>query len=115
VALSPALAVLLATLVMCLGYGVYDRGERAAAPVAEVSAPVSVGEERLGSPGEDHDKCCGRPFREIRAVLPVAAQPLPAVLPHLPFVPRPAAPSHSPGPPSPRGAPDLHVLQVQRI
>jgi hypothetical protein len=114
-ALWPALGVLLATLAMCLATGAYEHGQRAVAPVAGVSVPASSAEERLVSPGEDHDRCCGRPIRETRAVLPVGTQPLPAVLARTPFVPPPGTTSHLPDLPSPRGAPDLHVLQVQRI
>jgi hypothetical protein len=110
-ALGPALAVLLATLVVCLGYlPPRDVAERAAAPVVT----VSVAHERLGSPAE-HDKCCGVPTREARAVLPVGAQPLPAVPPRTAVAVRAVAAPHSPALPPARGAPDLHVLQVQRI
>lgn len=109
--LCPVLAVLFATLVMCLGYvAPHDRGELSAAPVVT----VSVAQERLGSPAE-HDQCCGMPTREARAVLPVGAQPLPAVLPRMPAVARPLAYAHIRVLPPARGAPDLHVLQVQRI
>jgi hypothetical protein len=75
---------------------------------------VSVAHERLGSPAE-HDKCCGVPTREARAVLPVGAQPLPAVPPRTAVAVRAVAAPHSPALPPARGAPDLHVLQVQRI
>ncbi|NGO12636.1 hypothetical protein G5C60_34760 [Streptomyces sp. HC44] len=118
-ALCPALALLLATLVMCLGCGMYDREERAAAPLVaapdSVASVASMAEERLGSPAGHNDACSGTPSHEIRAVLPVAALPLPAVLARVPFVPRPAAASYSPALPAARAAPDLHVLQVQRI
>ncbi|MGP4042968.1 hypothetical protein [Streptomyces sp. 2A115] len=110
-ALCPALVVLVATLVTYLGYvPSSERPERVAGPAAS----VSVAHERLGSPA-GHDQCCGLPTREARAVLPVGAQPLPAVTPRLPVVTRPAATPRSPALPPARGAPDLHVLQVQRI
>ncbi|MEU9896508.1 hypothetical protein ACIBCS_33825 [Streptomyces phaeochromogenes] len=109
--LGPALAVLLAALVMCLGY-VPSHGR--AAPVADPVVTVSVAQERLGSPAE-HDRCCGLPTREARAVLPAGAHPLPAVLPRMPVAARPVVASHIPVLPPARGAPDLHVLQVQRI
>ncbi|MFB9506288.1 hypothetical protein ACFFS2_13680 [Streptomyces aurantiacus] len=104
-------AVLLAVLVACLGY-VPSHG-RAAPPSVPV-VTVSVAHERLGSPAE-HDQCCGLPTREARAVLPVGAHHLPATAPQLPVVARPAAARRVPVLPPPRGAPDLHVLQVQRI
>ncbi|MEU9187422.1 hypothetical protein AB0D14_23360 [Streptomyces sp. NPDC048484] len=107
----PALAVLLAVLVACLGY-VPPHG-RAAPPSVPVLA-VSVTHERLGSPAE-HDQCCGLPTREARAVLPVGAHPLPAPVPRMPVVAHPATASRAPVLPPARGAPDLHVLQVQRI
>ena len=109
--LGPALALLLAALVMCLGY-VPSHGR--AAPDADPVVTVSVAHERLDSPAE-HDRCCGLPTREARAVLPVGAHPLPAVLPRMPVVARPVGSSHVPVLPPARGAPDLHVLQVQRI
>ncbi|MFC8194807.1 hypothetical protein ACFUTV_05355 [Streptomyces sp. NPDC057298] len=110
-ALCPALAVLLAVLVTCLGY-VPSHGP--AAPPSVPVTTVSVAHERLGSPAE-RDQCCGLPTRESRAVLPVGAHPLPAVAARMPAVARPARASHAPVPPPPHGAPDLHVLQVQRI
>ncbi|MFE9680164.1 hypothetical protein ACFYXC_08400 [Streptomyces sp. NPDC002701] len=110
-ALCPALAVLLAVLVACLGYvPAHGRPAVSSAPVVT----VSVAHERLGSPA-DHDRCCGLPTREARAVLPVGAHPLPAVAPRMPVVAQPATSSPAPVLPPARGAPDLHVLQVQRI
>ncbi|MCX4903087.1 hypothetical protein [Streptomyces sp. NBC_00878] len=112
-----SLAVLLTVLVMCLGYMPSHGGAASAADPETVTHPlvtVSVAEERLGSPAE-HDQCCGLPTRESRAVLPVGAHPLPAVLPRMPVVARPVGMSHVPVLPPARGAPDLHVLQVQRI
>ncbi|MEV0224507.1 hypothetical protein [Streptomyces sp. NPDC050704] len=114
-ALCPALALLLATLAMCIGYvPPNDRAERVAAPLVTVTVTPTVAHHRLGSPAE-HDRCCGLPNREARAVLPVGAQPLPATLPRMPVVARAAAPSPVAVLPPARGAPDLHVLQVQRI
>ncbi|MET9567422.1 MULTISPECIES: hypothetical protein [Streptomyces] len=110
-ALCPALAVLLAVLVACLGYvPAHGRTAPAAAPVVTVSVP----HERLASPAE-HDRCCGLPTHETRAVLPVGAHPLPAVAPRMPVVAPAATAPRGPVLPPARGAPDLHVLQVQRI
>ncbi|WP_413760170.1 hypothetical protein [Streptomyces sp. MMBL 11-3] len=120
-----ALAVLLAVLVACLGY-VPAHGRTAPAAPAAAAPPsaaqataapvftVSVAHERLGSPAE-HDRCCGLPTREARAVLPVGAHPLPAVAPRMPVAPHPAPAAPVRVPPPAHGAPDLHVLQVQRI
>ncbi|MGW6013485.1 hypothetical protein [Streptomyces sp. NPDC055210] len=114
-ALCPALAVLLgvllAVLVACLGYvPAHARTAPVAAPVVTVSVP----HERLASPAQ-HDQCCGLPTHEARAVLPVGAHPLPAVAPRMPVVTPPATAERVPVLPPVRGAPDLHVLQVQRI
>ncbi|MBQ0851635.1 hypothetical protein J8N05_26060 [Streptomyces sp. BH-SS-21] len=105
------LGVLLAVLVACLGYvPTHGRAAPAAAPVVTVSVP----HERLASPTK-HDQCCGLPTHEARAVLPVGAHPLPAVAPRMPVVAPAATAARVPALPPVRGAPDLHVLQVQRI
>ncbi|MFS8197881.1 hypothetical protein ACLVWQ_04260 [Streptomyces sp. CWNU-52B] len=110
-ALCPALAVLFAVLAACLGYLPSHGGT---APPSLPVVTVSVAHERLGAPAE-HDQCCGLPTREARAVLPVGTQLLPAVAAPLPAVARPATARRVPVPPPTRVAPDLHVLQVQRI
>ncbi|KAA0941789.1 hypothetical protein [Streptomyces apricus] len=110
-----ALAVLLAVLVACLGYvPAHGRTAPAAPATAAPVFTVSVAHERLGSPAE-HDRCCGLPTREARAVLPVGAHPLPAVAPRMPVAPHPAPAAPVRMPPPAHGAPDLHILQVQRI
>ncbi|WP_221350667.1 hypothetical protein [Streptomyces beigongshangae] len=107
------LAVLVAVLVACPVYvSAHDRTAPDPAPVPV--AAVSVAHDRLGSPAE-HDRCCGLPTREARAVLPAGAHPLPAVAPRMPYAARPAAVPYLPVRPPTHRAPDLHVLQVQRI
>ncbi|WP_328492338.1 hypothetical protein OHS59_05925 [Streptomyces sp. NBC_00414] len=105
------LAVLVAVLVVCLGY---VPSHSRATPLSVPAATVSVDHERLGSPAE-HDQCCGLPTREARAVLPVGAHPLPAVAPRIPAMTHVTTAGRVPALPPARGAPDLHVLQVQRI
>ncbi|MFF3875204.1 hypothetical protein [Streptomyces sp. NPDC001978] len=123
-ALCPALALLLAALVMCLGYAAHDSGEQAAAPMTA----MSVAQQPTGIPAQhqalpvahsvdcpSHDMCCGSAIHDIRTVLTAPAQPLPSAnLPRIPSILRPAPPACSADPPPTGGAPDLHVLQVQR-
>ncbi|MFE7012895.1 hypothetical protein ACFVAQ_20775 [Streptomyces sp. NPDC057651] len=129
-ALCPALSVLLAALVMCLGpaaHGTDGTADGSLPPVASVAAgsatphhmrsaqPHAV--ETVAHRGDcpAGDRCCDPASRGVRAVLSAPAQPHPAVLPRMPAAAMPDAPP--PGlsglPPS-CTAPDLHVLQIQR-
>ncbi|CAM5329678.1 hypothetical protein SALBM311S_07634 [Streptomyces alboniger] len=80
------------------------------------------GAHRVVAAEHPHDCPAGSPcwtrsrhaaLHPVRTTLPGTVQALSALLPRLP---RPAAADGRvwPGPPSSRGAPDLHVLQVQR-
>ncbi|MFH9828376.1 MULTISPECIES: hypothetical protein [Streptomyces] len=124
--LRPALGVLLATLMMCLGSVAHVGTDRAAdaVPVAAPAAVEAGTDQRVGhraavvARSDDcppRDECCGQTDRGVRAVLPASVAPLPAVLPRLPGSPcgsdtgiRALVLPLSGGPP------DLHVLQVQR-
>ncbi|MFG3517033.1 hypothetical protein [Streptomyces bobili] len=124
--LRPALGVLLATLMMCLGSVAHVGTDRAAdaVPVAASAAVEAGTDQRVGhraavvARSDDcppRDECCGQTDRGVRAVLPASVAPLPAVLPRLPGSPcgsdtgiRALVLPLSGGPP------DLHVLQVQR-
>ncbi|GHG01713.1 hypothetical protein GCM10018777_10470 [Streptomyces albogriseolus] len=122
-ALCPALAVLLAALVICLGAVAHGQSTPATASMTTMSATAAP----TDTPAEHHattaahpsdclpgDVCC-RPADGVRAVLATPSQPLPAVLPRMPDLPRqPDTPALSTGPASACLAPDLHVLQVQR-
>ncbi|QQM47428.1 hypothetical protein [Streptomyces liliifuscus] len=122
-ALCPALAVLLAALVMCLGYAAHNASDQAAAPMATMSATaaqttpsathhVKVIAHQADCPAGD--VCCDPVAHGVRAVLAAPTQPPPAILPPMPSPPRSDTPSCSTDLPPTRGAPDLHVLQVQR-
>nr|WP_258404854.1 hypothetical protein [Streptomyces sp. F12] len=122
-ALCPALAVLLAALVMCLGYTAHNASDQAAAPMTTMSATAAQ-----TTPSATHhvkaiahqadcpagDVCCNPVAHGVRAVLAAPTQPPPTILPRTPSPPRPDTPLCSTESPPTRGAPDLHVLQVQR-
>ncbi|MFE9110505.1 hypothetical protein ACFYN9_12855 [Streptomyces collinus] len=123
-ALCPALAVLLAALVICLGFVGHGQSTLSAASTTTVSATAGV----TGAPAEHHpttaahpsdcqpgDVCCRAVADGVRAVVAAPAQPLPAILPRTPEIPRQpdTARLAAEAPPVCR-APDLHVLQVQR-
>ncbi|MFE5022685.1 hypothetical protein ACFRAO_04935 [Streptomyces sp. NPDC056656] len=129
-ALCPALSVLLAALVMCLGPAVHGTDG-----MADGSLPT-VTSVKAGSATQHHaqsahphlvetvarrgdcpagDRCCDPVSRGVRAVLSAPAQPHSAVLPRMPAAAMPDAPPPSPAGLPPSGtAPDLHVLQIQR-
>jgi hypothetical protein len=124
--LRPALGVLLATLMMCLG-SVAHVGTDRAAEATPVPAPAAVEtgvDQRAGhraaaaARSDDcppRDVCCGQADHGVRAVLPASVAPLPAVLPRLPGS-RCGSDTgiRAPGLAPTGGPPDLHVLQVQR-
>ena len=124
VVLGPALAVLLAVLVMGLGYVTHGHGDPTAPSMTTVSAPMLPTDAPDGhhTTAATHpadcpsgDVCCGPAAEGVRAVLAAPTQPLPAVLPRTPGLPRPPDAFLRVAPPPPTGrAPDLHVLQVQR-
>ncbi|WP_405655930.1 hypothetical protein OG581_46355 [Streptomyces sp. NBC_01386] len=129
-ALCPALSVLLAALVMCLGpaaHGTDGTADGSLPTVTSVAAgsatqhharsayPATV--ETVARRGDcpAGDRCCDPASRGVRAVLSAPAQPHPAVLPRMPAAAMPDAPPPSPSGLAPSGtAPDLHVLQIQR-
>ncbi|MEU5531728.1 hypothetical protein [Streptomyces sp. NPDC020362] len=122
-ALCPALAVLLTMLVICLGAAAHAASDLAAAPMTSMAAtqtpsghPAEHCTVTATQPGDvpGGDMCCAQEAHGVRAVLPTPAQPAPAVLPRIPSNPGPAALTCSLGLTPTRGAPDLHVLQVQR-
>ncbi|MER5906160.1 hypothetical protein ABT150_39805 [Streptomyces mirabilis] len=121
-ALCPALAVLLAALVMCLGYMAHGISDPAAAPATAMSATVaqahtSTEQHHVAAHPVDcpaGDVCCDPVAHGVRAVLATPAQPLPTVLPRTPDLPRPGTSSRCAEPPPTGRSPDLHVLQVQR-
>jgi hypothetical protein len=123
-ALCPALAVLLAALVICLGFVGHGQNTPAAASTTTASTTAVL----TGAPAEHHpttaahpsdcqpgDACCRAAADDVRAVLATPAQPLPAILPGTPAIPRQPDAARLPAEPAPVcRAPDLHVLQVQR-
>ncbi|WP_069886836.1 hypothetical protein [Streptomyces luteocolor] len=116
-ALCAALASLVATLFLCLGTVTPDVGHAglghttavAGAPAVEVCALTPDGTELPPS-----DRCCAPAAHGVRAVPASAEHALPPALRPLPHGPARPAPGPAPGRPSDHGAPDLHVLQVQR-
>jgi hypothetical protein len=123
VALCPALAVLFAALVMCLGYVAHGADAPAAAPMTTMSATAVQANtsatqhaRTIAHPADcpAGDVCCDPVTHGVRAVRAATDQPLQAVLPRTLSVSRADAPARFPALPPARGAPDLHVLQVQR-
>ncbi|MFD4685891.1 hypothetical protein [Streptomyces sp. NPDC058461] len=132
-ALCPVLAVLIAALLLCLGPTGHAAADRGTAPTAAAPAgataphPASEAPSAGGHRTDHHPvaahpgpcpsdgECCTRSPHGAHAVLPAAPQPVPVVLPRLPVHAAGAAVPRAPGLPSARGAPDLHVLQIQRI
>ena len=123
--LCPALGVLLAALVVCLGYAEHGgSGKNAAAPTA-VSAVTAAA---AGIPAGHHvppvaqqgdcpsgDTCCSPAAHDAAGVLGAPTPSLPVALPRVPGFPSPEqGPTVLAQPPPVHGAPDLHVLQVQR-
>ncbi|MEV0634520.1 hypothetical protein AB0I77_06015 [Streptomyces sp. NPDC050619] len=123
-ALCPALAVLLAALVMCLGYAAHGgTGGQAAAMtgVSAVQMPAGSAQEHRAEPAAHHhdcpagDQCCAPAAHGVRTVI-TPLRLLPAVPPDMPnSAGQPGSPPLCTGPPPTGSAPDLHVLQVQRI
>ncbi|MGW9028095.1 hypothetical protein ACWGQ5_28845 [Streptomyces sp. NPDC055722] len=122
-ALCPALAVLFTALVMCLGFVAHDSGEQATAPMTTMAAaplPADAPDQHQAMPAAHPadcpfgSACCDPAIHDVRAVMALPAQPVPAVLPRMPDLPRPDAPSSSGVLDPPGSDPDLHVLQVQR-
>ncbi|MFI1721946.1 hypothetical protein [Streptomyces sp. NPDC020489] len=123
-ALWPALVVLLAALVACLGFAAHADSSQAAASMTMVSAPAIP----AAAPADHHaasvahpadcpagDVCCVPAGDRVRAVLVAPAQPLHAILPRTPDLPsQPDTTARSTEPVLTGRAPDLHVLQVQR-
>ncbi|MEV6174100.1 hypothetical protein AB0L99_38535 [Streptomyces sp. NPDC051954] len=123
-ALCPALTVLLAALVICLGPTAHAQSDPATGSMTTVSAAATL----TDTPAEHHapafahpadchpgDACCHRAADGVRAVLATPVQYLPAILPRMPDLPRQPDTSSRTGVPAPTcRAPDLHVLQVQR-
>lgn len=126
-ALGPALALLLAALVMCVGYGAHGAVGGHTSPMTAMTS-VSSGQTSAGTSTGHHampsvqqndcpagDVCCA-PAVHIGGVVAAApVHPVPAVLPRMPGLPRPPNnPTFPAGRLLPDEAPDLHVLQVQR-
>ncbi|MET9462540.1 hypothetical protein ABZY05_47350 [Streptomyces canus] len=123
-ALWPALVVLLTAVVACLGFAAHAESSQAAASLTTASAPGIP----AAAPADHHaasvahpadcpagDVCCVPAGDRARAVLVAPAQPLDAILPRTPDLPRQPDTNARSTEPVPTGhAPDLHVLQVQR-
>jgi hypothetical protein len=120
-ALCPALTVLLTLLVICLGTGTHAAADPAAGPMTSMSAttvtPADPSAKVAAHPADcpDDDMCCHAAAQGVHAVLAAPVHPLPVLLPRLPDLPGPpdGTPRRAEPPPT-TGAPDLHVLQVQR-
>lgn len=124
-ALCPAVGVLLAALVICLGLVAHGHSALAHASMTTMSAATAV---PSSTPAEHHattaahpsgclpgDVCCRPAADDVRAVLATPAHPLPAVLSRMPDITRqPDTSSRFTEAASACRAPDLHVLQVQR-
>ncbi|MER6011939.1 hypothetical protein [Streptomyces bluensis] len=128
-ALCPALLVLLATLVMCLGSVSHADSGPAGTTMTSMGpmAPASVDALPGGAFTSHHgttgahpagcpygDVCCGPAADGVRAVLAAPVQPVPAVLPRVPITPTPGISSRCAAAAPTGRSPDLHVLQVQR-
>ena len=121
VALCPALAVLLAALVICLGSLPHATSDPADVPMTTMSAtaatPADHPTKAVTHQADCHagDTCCTPAAQGVQAVLAAPVQPQPVLLPRTPDLPGPpdSAPRHTEPPPT-ACAPDLHVLQVQR-
>ncbi|MFI1028625.1 hypothetical protein [Streptomyces sp. NPDC020951] len=115
--LCPALAVLLATAVMCLGYVAHGSGGHTAATTTTAGAPAAPHSAPVAYAGDcpSGDVCCAQAFHHVTGVLVAPVQRSAAVLPRTPGLPRrPDGRTLLARPPPAVGAPDLHVLQVQR-
>ncbi|MFB7992779.1 hypothetical protein ACFC4G_08100 [Streptomyces sp. NPDC056002] len=129
-ALCPALSVLLAALVMCLGPAAHGADGMADGTLPTASSVTAGGAahhhaqsvyphavETVARRGDcpAGDRCCDPASRGVRAVLSAPVQPHSAVLPRMPAAARPEIPPQGPSGVPPSGtAPDLHVLQIQR-
>ncbi|MFF1380270.1 hypothetical protein [Streptomyces sp. NPDC058308] len=115
---AAALASLVATLFMCLGAVAPDGDHRGSGHPAAATGAPSYDDGAPRAHGVDcppGDRRCTAAAHGVRAVLNPADPSLPAV-PKQTLSPRlPPAPGPPAGPPSDRGSPDLHMLQVQRI
>ncbi|GGN89320.1 hypothetical protein GCM10011579_084080 [Streptomyces albiflavescens] len=115
-----ALTVLFAAVVLCLGPMAHTGvAGTAAAPMATMSTTEQPAQKQTVAVTHQADcpvgdVCCGLAIHAVRAVPVAPAQPLPATLPCIPSLPRPHDTSCSAHSPPTGGAPDLHVLQVQR-
>jgi hypothetical protein len=129
-ALWAVLGVLLASLAVCPGHP--DRADagptRPAAPAITASATRAPADGDAtdhravavehppncpsGSPGSARSEHAA--VHAVRTTLPGTVQALSALLPRLARLPAPDGRPCPAGFPSARGAPDLHVLQVQR-
>ncbi|WP_051858052.1 hypothetical protein [Streptomyces cellulosae] len=124
VALHPAVAVLLAALVVCLGYLPHGHRAPAAAPATSLSAAAGLTAVSVDHPAPkvthpadcpSRDGCCGPVGAGVGAVRVATAHPFQATLPRRPDLPRQPDTAARAVEPSPAcRAPDLHVLQVQR-
>ncbi|WP_329333901.1 hypothetical protein OG252_04550 [Streptomyces sp. NBC_01352] len=120
--LCPALVVLLAALVACLGFAAHADSSQAASTTLSASAIPTAAPADHHTPAVAHpadcpagDMCCRAAVNGMRAVLVAPAQPVHAILPRTPDVPGQPDTSACSTEPIPTGrAPDLHILQVQR-
>lgn len=123
-ALCPALAVLLAVLTVCLGHVVQRGGGDHPAPMTSVTAGITASASTveyhavptvLQDGCSSRGACCAAAVQDVAGVLATSVQPVQAILPW-PNMPRPDVSRVIPAQPPPtENAPDLHVLQVQRI
>lgn len=126
-ALCPALAVLLAAVVMCLGYAEHGGSGDGAVPMAAMTDATGL-PMAPGDPAGQHavpgvhlgdcpagDECCASAVHAVAGVLAAPVQTMPVLLPRSPDGPRwQDGTALLAQPPPASGAPDLHVLQVLR-
>jgi hypothetical protein len=138
--LRAALTMLLIALTLCLGSTSHTAVAPHAGTAVTAAPPVTVPPAAQASadgrpvahhgvthaphqavtsahPGDCHagDACCTRLAHGGPAVVPAAPQPLPVALPCSPAPARQTVTVRATGLPSSPNAPDLHVLNVQRI
>lgn len=123
-ALCSALAVLLAALVVCLGYPAHDGDSDSSAAMTSISGvqlPTGNPTGHHGSPAAHSGDCpaggtcCAPVVHDVPVILAAPSHTSPVLLPRTPDLPLPSGtPAFLAHAPPAGAAPDLHVLQVQR-